>query len=80
MDIGHSEGMPTVGMWVDSPVELSRGDVATVQCRVMVPSEVDHLVYEGAEFKLWDGAFFANGTVTKRFEAEWMDESDGHDV
>ena len=80
MDIGHPGGMPTVGMWVDSPVELRRGDEITVHCRVMVPSEVDRLVFEGSKFKLWDGAFFADGTVTKRFEAEWIDENEGHDA
>lgn len=65
------EHMNTVGMWAETPGTFRAGDSVTVQCVVIAPELYSAVVKAGVKFELWDGGFFASGTVLERIEAGW---------
>lgn len=68
------DGLNTVGMWVERAGTFKCGDTAIVQCVVIAPDLYTHVVKPGVKFELWDGVFFASGTVIERHEAGWLSE------
>ena len=64
-------GLNTVGMWVQQPGTFRSGESVVVQCVVIAPELYNSAVKPGAKFELWDGGFFASGTVLERIEAGW---------
>jgi len=72
MQMDGVEGLSTVGMWVESARTFKAGDVALVECVVLWPDPYRKIVAPGTKFELWDGGFFATGTVTQRIEEGWL--------
>lgn len=65
------DGLHTLGMWIDRAGDFQQGDELDVDCRVIWPEGFRKVVWPGVHFRLWDSGFFADGTVTERFEDEW---------
>lgn len=61
----------TVNMWSDREGKFTKDDEVNVECTVIWPEGFRHAVYPGAKFRLWDGGYFADGVVMKRYEAGW---------
>ena len=72
MQMEGVEGLNTVGMWVEAPATFKAGDVANVECVVIAPELYHTIVKPGVKFELWDGGFFATGTVLERIESGWV--------
>ena len=68
------DGLHTVGMWIDRAGEFREGDELDVDCRVILPEGFKDVTKPGVYFRLWDSGFFADGTVTETFAAEWLAE------
>jgi hypothetical protein len=71
MSMDGVEGFHTVGMWIDRAGRFQQGDKLDVDCCVIWPEGFREVVKPGVRFRLWDGGFFADGTVTERFDDEW---------
>ena len=71
MSMDGVDGLHTVGMWSDRAGDFRQGDELDVDCRVIWPEGFREVVRPGVHFRLWDSGFFADGTVTERFEEEW---------
>lgn len=71
MHMDGVEGLHTVGMWTDGQVEFREGDETDVDCVVIWPEGFYSVTIPGAKFELWDGGFFAGGTVLERYEKAW---------
>ena len=69
------DGLNTVGMWVQEAGTFKAGDAVLVECVVIAPDLYNKVVRPGVKFELWDGGFFASGTVTERHEAGWPSEA-----
>ncbi|MES2415056.1 MAG: hypothetical protein V4614_14715 [Pseudomonadota bacterium] len=65
------DGMNTIGMWNKEPANFNSGDATVVDCVVIAPEIYFHVVQPSVHFTLWDGGFFATGTVLERFESGW---------
>lgn len=74
MQMQGVEGLNTVGMWVDSAQTFKAGDSVQVRCVVIAPEIYSQIVRSGVEFELWDGGFFATGTIIERIEEGWPSE------
>ncbi len=71
MSMEGVEGLHTVGMWIDRAGQFQPGDELDVDCRVIRPEGFQEVTNRGVRFRLWDAGFFADGTVTERFDDEW---------
>ena len=71
MQMDGVEGLNTVGMWIDETRTFRSGETVRVRCMVIAPDLYSEVVQPGVEFELWDGGFFAKGTVRERVEAGW---------
>lgn len=69
------DGLNTVGMWSKKPATFHAGDSTIVDCTVLAPMLYAATVKPGVTFELWDGGFFATGTVLERFESGWPNEN-----
>jgi hypothetical protein len=69
------EGLNTVGMWVNEPGTFKTGESVVVQCVVIAPELYSTVVKPGVKFELWDGGFFASGTVLERIEEGWPSDA-----
>jgi len=69
------DGLNTVGMWVQEAGTFKAGDAVLVECVVIAPDLYGQVVRPGVKFELWDGGFFASGTVTERHETGWPSEA-----
>ncbi len=75
MQMEGTEGLNTVGMWVQEAGTFKAGDTVQVECVVIAPEIYRSVVRPGVKFELWDGGFFASGTVLERIEAGWPSEA-----
>jgi len=71
MQMDGVAGLNTVGMWVQEPGTYCAGDAIRVECVVIAPEIFLAAVRPGVKFELWDGKFFASGTVLERIEEGW---------
>ncbi|RJP66671.1 MAG: hypothetical protein C4535_12995 [Comamonadaceae bacterium] len=65
--------MHTLGMWVEEASTFHPGDSAKVDCVLMAPELFIAAIKQGERFELWDGGYFATGTVLERFDTAWPD-------
>lgn len=72
MSMDGVDELNTVGMWSKEPATFHAGDSTVVDCVVITPEIYFSIVKPGVHFELWDGGFFATGTVLERFESGWM--------
>lgn len=72
MSMDGVEGLHTVGMWIDRAGQFRERDELDVDCRVIWPEGFRDVVRPGVHFRLWDTGYFADGTVTERFDDEWQ--------
>jgi hypothetical protein len=75
LQVDGVEGLNTVGMWVHEPATFRAGDSVIVECVVIAPELYSSIVKAGVKFELWDGGFFASGTVLERIEAGWPSDA-----
>src|SRR5687767_7251574 len=71
MSMDGVDGLHTVGLWIDRAGQFQPGDELAVDCRAIWPEGFREVVKPGVHFRLWDGGFIADGTVTERFDDEW---------
>ena len=72
MSMDGVEGLHTVGLWIaQRDAVFHEGDEFDAECRVIWPEGFTSVVAPGVKFKLWDSGFFADGVVTKRYDAGW---------
>jgi hypothetical protein len=71
MSMESVEGLHTVGLWISGAARFHKGDAFDAECIVIWREGFTSAVVPGRTFKLWDGGFFANGTVTERIEEGW---------
>ena len=71
MQMEGVEGLHTVGLWIDEAAEFCEGDEIDVDCRVIWPEGFYSTAMPGVTFELWDGGFFATGTILERYEEAW---------
>jgi len=71
MQMDGVDGLNTVGMWADAPGTFRAGDSVVVRCVVIAPELFERSLKPGVHFELWDGGFFASGTVLERIEDGW---------
>ena len=71
MQMEGTDGLNTVGMWVKKAATFKVGDSVMVECIVIAPEIYSPVVRAGVKFELWDGGFFASGTVLERIEPGW---------
>ena len=74
MTMDGVEGLNTVGMWSKEAATFHAGESTIVDCVVIAPTLYSAVVKPGVTFELWDGGFFATGTVLERFESGWPHE------
>lgn len=65
------DNLNTVGMWVEASARLQPGQSVIVDCVVIASELYAAVVKPGVRFELWDGGFFATGTVLERFDEVW---------
>ena len=75
MQMEGTEGLNTVGMWAKEAGTYKAGESVRVECVVIAPEIYSTVVKPGVKFELWDGKFFASGTVLERIEAGWPSEA-----
>lgn len=73
MSMNGVDGLNTIGMWVKEPSTFHPGDTARVDCVVVAPEIFSAAIRPGVSFELWDGGYFATGTVLERFDTAWPD-------
>jgi len=71
MQMEGIDSLNTVGMWVKEASTFKAGDAVVVECMVIAPEIFSPVVRSGVRFELWDGGFFATGTVLERIAAGW---------
>jgi len=75
MQMEGVEGLHTVGMWVRQEGTFKAGDTTIVDCVVIWPQTFSPVVKPSVKFELWDGGFFASGTVLKRIDEGWPNDA-----
>ena len=75
MQMEGIEGLNTVGIWVTEAATFKTGESVRVECVVLAPKIFHSVVSPGVKFELWDGKFFATGTVIERIEAGWSGDA-----
>lgn len=74
MQMEGVSSMYTLGMWHDGEARFVKGDETEVDCISICPEAIDTAVVSGAVFELWDGGFFAEGSVIQRFDDAWPEQ------
>ena len=75
MQMEGTEGLNTLGMWVQEAATFKAGDTIRVECVVIAPDIYNKIVKPGVKFELWDAGFFADGTVIERIDSGWPSEA-----
>ncbi|QDQ27951.1 hypothetical protein FNU76_17265 [Chitinimonas arctica] len=65
------DSLNTIFMWAKAPSTFHAGESTVVDCVVIAPELYVSTVWPGVTFELWDGGFFATGTVLERFDDAW---------
>ena len=79
MEMDGVDGLNTVGIWIDGPAVFSSGTSFTGRCRVLCENAFRDRISEGTKFKLWDGGFFAEGSVQNIHWKNWTEETEPED-
>jgi len=72
MSMEGVDNLHTVGLWIGGAAQFTEGQEFDAECRVIWPEGFINVVKAGVKFKLWDGGFFATGTITERIEEGWQ--------
>ncbi|WP_372365801.1 hypothetical protein [Candidatus Uabimicrobium sp. HlEnr_7] len=63
----------SLGIYVGKESVFEKGESFDAECRYAVLEAYTSLIKLGAEFKLWDGGFFAVGVITEVYKENWIE-------
>lgn len=74
MEMDGVQGLNTVGIWIDTPAVFPSGASFNGRCRVLWEEPFRHTIKPGSKFRLWNGGFFAEGSVVDIHWENWEQE------